>query len=139
MTDNYSDIIHLPHYQSKRHPQMSAEERAAQFAPFAALTGYGSAISEAARLTDEQVQLEDDDNDRLNQLMGQIADSISGQPCVTVVYFKPDGRKHGGSYETITGKLKRVDGYERQLVMVDGKTIPFGHIIDLSVDSDTEQ
>lgn len=139
MTDDYSDIIHLPHHQSQRHPQMSAEERAAQFAPFAALAGYGSAISEAARLTDEQVQLDDNDNDRLNRLMGQIADSISGQPCVTAVYFKPDGRKQRGSYETITGRLKRIDDYERQLVMADGKTIPFGHIIDLSVDSGTRQ
>lgn len=139
MTDDYSDIIHLPHHQSKRHPQMSVEERAVQFAPFAALTGYGSAISEAARLTDEQVQLEDDDNNRLNRLMGQIADCISGQPCVTVVYFKPDSRKQGGSYETITEKLKRIDDNERQLVMADGKTIPFGLIIDLSVDNDTEQ
>lgn len=90
-----------------------------------------------ARLTDEQVQL--DDNDRQNRLMGQIADSISEQPCVTVSYFKSDGHKQGGSYETITGSLKRIDDYERQLVMVDGKTIPFGYIIDLSVDGDTEQ
>ncbi len=131
MTDDYSDIIHLPHHQSRRHPQMPAEGRAAQFAPFAALTGYGSAISETARQTDEQVQLDDDDNDRLNQLMGQIADCISEQPSVTVVYFRPDGRKYGGSYETVTGRLKRIDDYERQLIMTDGTIISFGNIIDI--------
>ena len=139
MTEDFSDIINLPHHQSKRHPQMPMKGRAAQFAPFAALTGYGSAISEVARLTEEQVPLGDDDNDRLNRLVTHIADRISEQPSVTVVYFKPDSRKQGGSYETITGRLKRIDDYERQLVMVDGKTIPLGHIIDLSVDSDTEQ
>lgn len=138
MTEDFSDIINLPHHQSRRHPQMAAKERAAQFAPFAALTGYGSAISEAARLTEEQVPLGDDDNDRLNRLVTHIADRISEQPSVTVVYFKPDSRKHGGSYETITGRLKRIDDYEQQLVMLDGTAIPFENIMDISQNIDFE-
>lgn len=112
---------------------MPMKERAAQFAPFAALTGYGSAISEVARLTEEQVPLGDDDNDRLNRLVTHIADHISEQPSVTIVYFKPDSRKQGGSYETITGRLKRIDDYERQLVMVDGKIVSFDNIVNLSL------
>ena len=138
MTEDFSDIINLPHHQSRRHPQMSMKERAAQFAPFAALTGYGSAISEVARLTEEQVPLGDDDNDRLNRLVTHIADRISEQPSVTVVYFKPDSRKQGGSYETITGRLKRIDDYEQQLVMLDGTAIPFENIMDISQNIDFE-
>lgn len=138
MTEDFSDIINLPHHQSKRHPQMPMKERAAQFAPFAALTGYGSAISEVARLTEEQVPLGDDDNDRLNRLVTHIADRISEQPSVTVVYFKPDSRKQGGSYETITGRLKRIDDYEQQLVMLDGTAIPFENIMDISQNIDFE-
>lgn len=138
MTEDFSDIINLPHHQSRRHPQMSMKERAAQFAPFAALTGYGSAISEVARLTEEQVPLGDDDNDRLNRLVTHIADRISEQPSVTIVYFKPDSRKQGGSYETITGRLKRIDDYEQQLVMLDGTAIPFENIMDISQNIDFE-
>lgn len=138
MTEDFSDIINLPHHQSRRHPQMSMKERAAQFAPFAALTGYGSAISEVARLTEEQVPIGDDDNDRLNRLVTHIADRISEQPSVTIVYFKPDSRKQGGSYETITGRLKRIDDYEQQLVMLDGTAIPFENIMDISQNIDFE-
>lgn len=138
MTEDFSDIINLPHHQSRRHPQMSMKERAAQFAPFAAITGYGSAISEVARLTEEQVPLGDDDNDRLNRLVTHIADRISEQPSVTIVYFKPDSRKQGGSYETITGRLKRIDDYEQQLVMLDGTAIPFENIMDISQNIDFE-
>ena len=138
MTEDFSDIINLPHHQSRRHPQMSMKERAAQFAPFAALTGYGSAISEVARLTEEQVPLGDDDNDRLNRLVTHIADRIPEQPSVTIVYFKPDSRKQGGSYETITGRLKRIDDYEQQLVMLDGTAIPFENIMDISQNIDFE-
>lgn len=138
MTEDFSDIINLPHHQSRRHPQMPMKERAAQFAPFAALTGYGSAISEVARLTEEQVPLDDDDNDRLNRLINHIADRISEQPSVTIVYFKPDSRKQGGSYETITGRLKRIDDYEQQLVMLDGTAIPFENIMDISQNIDFE-
>lgn len=138
MTEDFSDIINLPHHQSKRHPQMPMKERAAQFAPFAALTGYGSAISEVARLTEEQVPLGDDDNDRLNRLVTHIAERISEQPSVTIVYFKPDSRKQGGSYETITGRLKRIDDYEQQLVMLDGTAIPFENVMDISQNIDFE-
>ena len=131
MTEDYSDIINLPHHVSKNHPQMPMEARAAQFAPFAALTGYDAVIHETARLTDKQVELEEYDNDRLNRIFSELMDSLEKHPMVTVSYFKPDEHKAGGAYMTVSGKLKKIDTYEQIMKMEDGTVIPIGSIMDL--------
>ena len=131
MTEDYSDIINLPHHVSKKHPQMPMMARAAQFAPFAALTGYDAVIHETARLTDKQVELEEYDNDRLNRIFSELMDSLEKHPMVTVSYFKPDEHKAGGAYMTVSGKLKKIDTYEQIMKMEDGTVIPIGSIMDL--------
>ena len=131
MTEDYSDIINLPHHVSKNHPQMPMEARAAQFAPFAALTGYDAVINETARLTDRQVELEEYDNERLNRIFSELMDCLEEHPVVTVSYFKPDEHKAGGTYVTVTGQLKKVDTYEQIMKMEDGTAIPIGNIMDL--------
>ena len=131
MTEDYSDIINLPHHVSRNHPQMPMMARAAQFAPFAALTGYDTVIHETARLTDKQVELEEYDNERLNRIFSELMDSLKEHPVVTVSYFKPDEHKAGGAYVTVTGKLKKIDTYEQLMVMEDGTAIPIGNIMDL--------
>ena len=131
MIEDYSDIINLPHHVSHNHPQMPMEARAAQFAPFAALTGYDAVIHETARLTDKQVELEEYDNDRLNRIFSELMDSLEKHPMVTVSYFKPDEHKAGGAYMTVSGKLKKIDTYEQIMKMEDGTVIPIGSIMDL--------
>jgi hypothetical protein len=131
MKEDYSDIINLPHHVSRNHPQMPMEARAAQFAPFAALTGYDAVIHETARLTDKQVELEEYDNDRLNRIFLELMDSLEKHPMVTVSYFKPDEHKAGGAYMTVSGKLKKIDTYEQIMKMEDGTVIPIGSIMDL--------
>ena len=131
MTEDYSDIINLPHHVSHNHPQMPMEARAAQFAPFAALTGYDAVIHETARQTDKQVELEEYDNERLNRIFSELMDSLEEHPMVTVSYFKPDEHKAGGAYVTVTGQLKKIDTYEQIMKMEDGTVIPIGSIMDL--------
>ena len=131
MTEDYSDIINQPHHVSHNHPQMPMMARAAQFAPFAALTGYDAVIHETARQTDKQVELEEYDNERLNRIFSELMDSLEEHPVVTVSYFKPDEHKAGGAYVTVTGQLKKIDTYEQLMVMEDGTAIPIGNIMDL--------
>jgi hypothetical protein len=129
--DEYDDIINLPHHVSKNHRQMPMEMRAAQFAPFAALTGYDAVINETARLTDQQVELEDYDNERLNRKYAELIENISEHPVITVSYFKPDKQKGGGAYVSKTGHLKKVDTYEQLMIMEDGTSIPLAAIVDI--------
>lgn len=129
--EEYADIIDLPHHVSRRHPQMSKMARAAQFAPFAALTGYDAVIHESARLTDTKMILEEDDNERLNRIMSMLMDTVEEHPSITVSFFKPDNRKAGGAYVSVSGQLKRIDDYEQAIIMVDGTMIPLAHIIDI--------
>ena len=129
--DEYDDIINLPHHVSKNHRQMPMEMRAAQFAPFAALTGYDTVINETARLTDQQVELEDYDNERLNRKYAELIENISEHPVITVSYFKPDKHKGGGAYVSKTGHLKKVDTYEQLMIMEDGTAIPLAAIVDI--------
>lgn len=129
--DEYDDIINLPHHVSKNHRQMPMEMRAAQFAPFAALTGYDAVINETARLTDQQVELEDYDNERLNRKYAELIENISEHPVITVSYFKPDKRKGGGAYVSKTGHIKKVDTYEQLMLMENGTAIPLAAIVDI--------
>lgn len=131
MNDRYDDIIHLPHHVSKTRPQMSMMDRAAQFSPFAALTGYDAAIKETGRLTDEKIELGEETKAVLDRKQCYLSNMISVQPEITVTYFLPDERKSGGTYLSVTGKLKRIDEYERMMILTDGKKIPLDDIMDI--------
>lgn len=131
MTNAYDDILRLPHPTSERHPRMPICDRAAIFSPFAALTGHSAAIAETARLTQRRIELDEDSKtelDRKQQLLGQIIDR---QPEITVTWFRPDGKKDGGSYVTAAGRLKKADGMERLLVLTDGTKIPMDDVLDI--------
>jgi len=133
MTDQYDDIICLPHYEPTHHPRMSMWNRAAQFAPFAALTGYDDAIQESARQTDDWIGLGDEGNKELNRQMEELSARLSEQPSVTIVYFQPDEHKEGGTYLSYTGNVKRIDEYEQTIVMTDGKKIGLSMITNITI------
>lgn len=124
----YDDIIGLPRPKSKHEP-MPMSDRAAQFSPFAALTGYGDAIDETARLTDARIELSEEERAELDYKQQHL--STLDSPTVTVTYFVPDERKSGGAYVTHTGVLKRVDEVERMMVFIDGVRIPIAEIISI--------
>ena len=129
--NEYDDIINLPHHVSSRHPQMSMMNRAAQFAPFAALTGHAAAIEETARLTDEQHELADEDNEILNQKMAYLRENLHEHPTITITYFEPDRKKVGGAYKTIEGQLQNIDDYSQSIVLKSGEVIPLKSVLDL--------
>ena len=110
---------------------MSMYARAAQFAPFAALTGYGDAIKETARITDQQLELDENEKARLNEKLQLLRQHLPGKPKITITYFVPDTKKAGGSYQTITGFVKKLQEYERRLIMTNGTIIPLDTIIEL--------
>lgn len=131
MSTNYDDIINLPHHVSAKHPHMPVSDRAAQFSPFAALTGYSSSIKETARLTDERIELDEYIKDDLSHRLQAVADSIKEQPQISITYFKPDVKKSGGAYVTAISAVKKIDEYERVVIMTDGTLIPVGEIISI--------
>ena len=124
----YDDIIDLPRPKSKHEP-MPMSDRAAQFSPFAALTGYGDAIDETARLTDARIELSEEERAELDYKQQYL--STLDAPTVTVTYFVPDERKSGGAYVTHTGVLKRVDEIERMVVFKDGLRVPLDEVMDI--------
>ena len=117
-THRYDDIKRLPHHQSATRPHMSLHDRAAQFAPFAALTGYEEMVQEEARLTQRQVELTETEKQRLDRKLARISDCLSAgeNPEIHVTYFAPDARKSGGSYEDYTGRVRKLDPLGRCLV-----------------------
>lgn len=128
----YDDIIHLPHHVSPTHPQMPVPDRAAQFAPFAALTGHEAAIRETARLTDEKITLDENAKALLDEKLRMVQEMPEAHPGITITYFQPDGKKSGGHYLSVTGKVKKTDGYGHCLVMDDGLRIPLDDIIEIT-------
>ena len=126
MTGPYNDILHLPHPVSRKHPRMAVADRAAQFSPFAALTGYDDAVREAARLTDRRLELDEYEQQALNDRLQQILSRLPKQPVVRITYFRPDSCKEGGAYVTVNGVIKRLDTVEREIRLVDGTRIPTG-------------
>ncbi|MBR2191797.1 MAG: hypothetical protein IJ910_00630 [Bacteroidaceae bacterium] len=128
---NYDDIINHPHHVSTRHPQMSMQNRAAQFTPFAALTGYHAAIDEAARPTQQKPELEEYDNERLNYILSLLMEHNEEHPTLSISYFQADARKEGGSFEHISAPLKRIDEVNHQLILCNGMAIPLADIIDI--------
>ena len=131
MNNRYNEIINLPHHVSKTRPQMPMSDRAAQFAPFAALTGYDSAIKETGRLTDEKIEMDEEALNILNMKFQILVDSLDDEPEVTFTYFKPDERKAGGAYIEITGTVKKVDDFERLIVMQNGTKMPMDDILNI--------
>ena len=135
-TQDYDDIINLPHPVSTVHPQMSMLERAAQFSPFAALSGHSDAIRETARLTDEFADQDENIREELDRKLAFLQEHLSDQPEVTVTYFQPDSRKKGGSYQSVSGTVKKIDTYERRLIMTDGTVLPMEYLIQSDVDTE---
>ena len=133
--NGYDDIINMPHHVSTTHPQMSMHDRAAQFSPFAALTGHGDAVKETARLTDEKLELTEDEISALNQKLNYLTEHADERPEITVEYFVPDERKSGGAYITITGNFRRIDEYSQSIIMISGEEIPIKDILVISFTS----
>lgn len=131
MNKSYDDIINLPHHVSATRPHMSAIDRAAQFSPFAALTGYGDAIKETARLTGEKVELDEYMKDVLSVRLQIIADQLKEHPEIAITYFQPDEKKNGGAYVTVIGRAKKIDEYERVVVMTDGTRVSIDEIASI--------
>ncbi len=134
MTKKYDDIINLPHYRSKKRPHMSLHDRAAQFSPFAALTGHDEAIKETARLTDKKPELDETSKSILNDKLNYIVENINTQPEISVTYFVPDKMKSGGMYVDYIGKVKKYDYYNKILHFLDCTRIDVYDIIDIQSD-----
>lgn len=130
---HYDDIIHLPHHTSKKHPRMSLTDRAAQFSPFAALTGYDAVIREEGRFTDTQMDLDENVLERLDERLWFIRENLDSEPMVAITYFQPDERKEGGAYVTVTGSVKKIDEYENAVVLKDGNRISIEQITEIEV------
>ena len=134
ISHKYDDIINLPHHVSKKHPQMLLRDRAAQFSPFAALTGHKATINETARLTDEKQILSEDVIAKLNEQLNFIKENISTNPIVTITYFVPDDRKSGGAYISNTGVVKKINEYNHTVILTDKTVIPIEQISEMQSD-----
>ena len=130
---NYDDIINL-HRPISKHPQMSLYQRSAQFAPFAALTGYEGQVKETSRLTDRRIELYEEMKLIIDMKIQIINEMLSNKPEIEVTYFIPDGRKDGGRYETIINNVKKVDNYNEQIIMKNGLRIDIKEIIEITGD-----
>ena len=124
----YDDIINLPRHESTKHPKMPALDRAAQFLPFAALTGHNAAIMETARLTDNRMELDEAKKEELNEHLQLIREHLVQKPQVSITYFVPDAKKEGGAYFTITGTIGKIEETRHQVIMENGTIIPMNDI-----------
>ena len=127
----YNDIINLPHHESTKHPKMSALDRAAQFMPFAALTGHGAAVRETARLTDNRMELDEIKREELNEHLQLIKTQLVQKPQISITYFVPDTKKEGGAYFTITGTIGKIEEIRHQVIMENGTVIPMNDIYEI--------
>lgn len=125
---DYQDIIHLPHHQSATRPHMSLHDRAAQFAPFAALRGYDDEIDEAARLTDRQIELNEEQIALINRQIRRLMENIRSAPKVKITYFVPDEKKEGGKYTTIEAAVRRIDEVQKQIILTTNRSIPIDSV-----------
>lgn len=128
ITQHYEDILHLPHPVSRRRCRMTNYDRAAQFAPFAALTGYDAVIAESGRLTQERTELDEMEIARLDERLRELQEHIETEQEATFTWFCPDERKTGGAYIRTTGRVKKVDSFQRMIFLTDGRAIPIGEI-----------
>lgn len=131
----YDDIINLPHHQSTKHVHMSVADRAAQFSPFAALTGHDAAIKETARLTDRRIDLDEYGKNVIDEKLRILREHMGEPPTVNITYFVPDSRKAGGAYEQKCGEVKRIDEYGRSVIFADGTVIFIEDILDMESES----
>lgn len=129
--DNYEDIIDLPHHVSSTRNRMSMIDRAAQFSPFAALTGHSEAVKETERLTDEQIELDENRKTILNEKLQMILEKLKEHPEITFTFFRPDSRKSGGEYVEISGVVKKIDEIERCVRLIDGTKIFIDDIYEI--------
>ena len=127
----YDDIIHLPHPVSGTHPPMPRAERAAQFSSFAALSGYEEAVAESARLTETRTELDRDALEELDKTIRALVADAAERPEAVIRYFIPDEKKAGGRYETVRGRVKKIDEYAALLVLAEGKKIPLGDVVSI--------
>ena len=127
----YDDIINMSHHISKKHPRMSLENRSAQFAPFAALTGYEDEVEETARITDKRIEITDEIKSKINMKLQIIQEKIKTNPKVTITYFISDNKKEGGSYKTVTSNVLKIDKYNKQIILKDNKEIFISDIINI--------
>lgn len=127
----YDDIIHLPHPVSGTHPPMPRAERAAQFSSFAALSGYEEAVAESAQLTETRTELDRDALEELDKTIRALVADAAERPEAVIRYFIPDEKKAGGRYETVRGRVKKIDEYAALLVLAEGKKIPLGDVVSI--------
>jgi len=135
MSNVYDDIIDRPHHVSSTRPHMSTIDRAAQFSPFAALTGFGAAITETGRQTDARIELDEYEKAALNEKLSRMLEQLDSQAEVTMTYFKPDEKKSGGTYVTVMGTVKKIDEHERVVVMENRTKIPIDDIVEINAES----
>lgn len=131
MNGKYDAILEFPHHVSKTHRQMSRQDRAAQFAPFAALSGYDSAIRETARLTDDRIELGEELLLELNTRLQMLSERIQEAPIVSITYFTPDKQKSGGAYLTASGVVRRINDFDREILLDDGTRIKIDDIVSI--------
>ena len=134
MSRKYDDIIDLPHPTSQNHPLMSLHDRAAQFSPFAALTGHHAAITETGRLTDRRIELDESEITRVDAELQHPQELLPERPTVSITYFVPDKRKTGGSYQIVTGEVKRIDTVGGVIQMTDRREIPIEDVFSVELE-----
>ena len=134
MSGKYDDIIALPHPEPRTHPRMSLHDRAAQFSPFAALTGHSAAIAETGRLTDSRITLDESEMARVDAALQRLRELLPQEPVASITYFVPDERKAGGSYQTVTGAVRRIDTVNGVLLLTDRREIPIADIFDITIE-----
>ena len=135
----YDDIINLPHHVSSRHPQMPMMNRAAQFSPFAALTGYDDAVRETARLTDEKIELDEYEKEELDRKIQWIESHLDERIPVSITFFQPDDKKAGGAYEEIVDTVRKINIYEHEILLSGGTRIPMEDILLLNFRTDSDK
>lgn len=129
--NNYEDIINLPHHVSATRPHMTLHDRAAQFAPFAALTGYGAEINEAGRYVTEKIELAADAQTELDRKLQILQENISAKPEISITYFVPDKLKNGGIYLTVSATVIRIDTHKKELILENKTSISIDDLIEI--------
>ncbi len=129
----YDDMLDMPHHQSHKRAHMSLHDRAAQFAPFQALTGYEEELTETARLTEERITLDENRIAAINEKLTYLGAHLAEHLRISITYFRPDGKKEGGSYLTDVGSIRKMKEAERIVIMESGMEIPMEQIVELQL------
>ena len=132
------EMLYMPHPVSRKHPQMSRYDRAAQFSPFAALTGHDAAVREAARVTEEKVELDESEKEQMNQILAELLEKYQGHPPVSLTCFCPDKYKSGGEYRTIKGKIKKIDHTRQKIFLENQESIGLEQIVKIEEQKETD-